>query len=524
MRRGKFGDGNGGAKIYALAGTLGSGKTSSIIPLIEALKAQGVEPANIAVVMIDTAGVGEMYSEINSCVRLEVLPNGCFTCGDPDVVRKRIGILEKAGVRHIILEGFGVISGDEIVATLAQLERPCDIIACLDGRQFERNCELGLEALIGSHVAVATMGVLVTKIAVPSQKMIAFLKRCGNDQRWSTSAAPSFPEVWQRDLLRRRPVPRFAAVVVDVLRHSDAAVGVHGWPDIAFRLCSGVTIEDLQASFTECVASGAVSLKGVVHGIEFRAVPGADIWDCKISQAQSNVVVLYLKPGTPESLIVPCYTLFDERLPRSYEVVRSGKGDPAVVADFLRRFVEENVSQVPIVSSVSKNKLALVTHPEGWQLMKELARRTSQVDEWFLPVMQVFIQYWLRCGQVLVEKESDFEAYFLATHQRELGVSLAWWVHRFGVSLSRELLAEVYRANPAYLVARGILALEALRTDDFWRFWQALEYLRALSFGLDYLTEAEKQEVDSARERVYSLASTPEEVWVWQEWMDKNTT
>jgi hypothetical protein len=510
------------AKIFALVGTLGSGKTSSILPLVQALQARDVRPEAIAVIMIDTAGVGMMYSEISRRVRLEVLPNGCFTCGDPKEVRDRVVTLERAGIRHIILEGFGVISGDEIAAALAQLGRPCDIIACLDGRQYYRNCCLGLRALIRSHVAVATLGVLVTKTTSPSKNLVALLEKCGGGRRWSASAAASFPEAWQGDLWRRRPLPRFAAVAVEEMRQSGASIGVHGWPDIAFRLRAGVTIPALKKAFGSDIVLGALSLKGVVAGTEFRAVPGARTWEEKASTAESNVVVVYLRPGTSERTIAPHYGLFEERLSRSYELIRSGAGDPKAVAGFLQRFVSGSQEKEPAVSGVGQNKLSLVTHPEAWQLAKELARRKAFQQEWFLPVMKCFIQYWVRCQRLLVEREGDFDTEFLATHRRELGVSLAWWAHCFAVDLPEPDLRAVYSAKPAYLVARGIVALEALRSDDFWRYWQALEYLRALGFGLDYLMEEEKAVVEVARQCVFRLARSPEEAQVWRRWFTEN--
>jgi G3E family GTPase len=513
-----------GAKIIALAGTFGSGKSSTIAHLLQALELCGVMRDHVGVIMIDVGGVGEIYSTLSSQVRFEVLPNGCFTCGDPAVVRETIQCLEESGIRYVIFEGFGVISGDELAMALGQLKRPFDIIACIDGRQFAANVALGLGDLIQTHARVATVGVLVTKIdKVPQGTLESFLATHCGDVPWVASATPGFPKLWHERLLQRRPPTRFAATTALTMQAS--ASGVHGWSTGAFLLHEGVTLEHVKTALALAVTDGRVRVKGVIAGQYFSAGLGQSDWDQVAQDGPDGICVVYLSPGTLESALGRFLSdLVSEKVERSYAVIRFAQGDSVEVTARLEDFVGQHGGAEPMVAELGAH-VSLVTHPEDWQLMKELARRTATTKQWFFPVMQIFLQYWVRCGMWLASNTDRVETVALATYQRELGVSLAWWATHFREQLPDTLLEEIGQTKPALLVALGTEALGSLRVDDnFWRYWQALEYLRALTFGREHLSAEEEVVVVAAIERVFSLAPSPEEATIWRKWLADNPT
>lgn len=513
-----------GAKIIALTGTFGSGKSATIAPLLRALEESGLEAKHIGIIMIDVAGVGEVYSTLSSQVRFEVLPNGCFTCGDPMVVREAVERLEGEGVRYVIFEGFGVISGDELAMALGQLKRSYDIIACIDGRQFEVNAALGLGDLIQTHVSVATVGVLVTKTnEVQEGELGLFLNRFCRHVPWVASAIPCFPKQWRQEVLRHRPPPRFVATTALIMQAS--ASGVHGWSTGAFLLRQGVTLEQVKIALALAVTEGRVRVKGVIAGRYFSAGLGQSDWDQVAQDGPDGICVVYLSPGTTESALGHFLTvLVLEKVERSYAVIRFAQGDSAVVAARLKDFIERHGETEPMVEQLGAH-VSMVTHPEDWQLAKELARRTVSTKQWFFPVMQTLLQYWVRCALWLATNATRVEASTRATYQRELGVSLAWWATHFREQLPDTLLQEIGRTKPALLVAWGTGALGSLRADDnFWRYWQALEYLRALTFGREHLSAEEEVVVAAAIERVFSLAPSTEEATIWRKWLIDNPT
>lgn len=497
------------AVICALAGTFAAGKTAAILPLIEALEAQGVAINTIAVIMIDAAGIDELYHTIAARVRLEIMPNGCFTCGDPDLLRQRIKVLEKGGFRHIIFEGFGgVVTGDELASALRLLGRRAHILALVDGQQYGRNEQLGIISLILSHITAATLGVIVTKVPVVPAVIEALVGKHKPSVPMVAARAPMFPEAWAKSLMEP-PMPSLFTASVTALPLAGQA-GVHGWQVMSFRLKPGTSVEELTKALGETVREGKLRVKGVAGNSAFSAAPLQEEWDRATADGgASDYCVIYCQSDADTKLPADFWRLVSAPVLRGYEQLRSSSGDPEVVAEMLAEFCRpEGELQLMVSVSPGGHKI-LTTHPESGQVIIGFSRRSEHKAAWFAAVIEVHLAYWCKCAEWLEGNGDKLQVGARALHERELGVSLAWWVREFGEVIDEELRKRVYACEPSRLTEQGLAAKTTLGAgDDFWRMWWAIEFFVALCCCREGPTPAM---VDKATDRVVALVATPEE-------------
>lgn len=509
--------------VVALSGTANAGKSVTAEKIIARLVDSGVRSQDIAMIMNEVGGSDDYYATISSVIELVVMPSGCFTCGDGSVLNSKVNELESAGKKVVIVEGFGLISGDELDLALRLLRKPFSIVTVLDESMFERNLEIYGYDFVASQVRVATTGILLTKGSSEedvSEVVQEFLRR--NVQQgvpWARSMQPGFPIEWSQSLLEVQVPSAFSANAVVARIAMANSDGAHGSPMAGFVLKKGVSLGHVQNALQELVSSGNCRVKGAVSGTAFSVGWGESNWNCKDADPLLSYLIVYLKGVELDVVLAPLYelVLVAERLSRSYETLRV-PGYSQEVVNLLEGFVRGYGGAVNSrVSRLSGGWVSVVTHPEDMQLAQQCARRVAHQEEWRSRVYLTCLEYWVLCVGSVKEHRGNIPPDFLNNHQLELGVSLAWWATEFWEDLSETQRTSIVSCKPALLAAEGVMSLKALRADDdFWRYWQALEYLRALTFGREHLNEGERALVAFAIERVYGLAPTSGEADLWR--------
>ncbi len=497
-------------QIIAIIGAFGAGKSTCAMALARTLNNIGYGPTEVAIVVNEVGGMTEIRTPH---ARVVILPNGCFTCEDEATFTKELSRLEKEGVKVVVMEGFGIVSGEETATFLRTTEYLYAIIGVIDGQKHETNRTL-YGNLLPTHVSAATAGVIVTKCVggeVPGP-VLEFLR---NHTQVQIVPLEGVPELLPRALVdqcmasssQRRLVMHCAAegcVHHHHLPGQDHQSQVHDWNMYAMTLRADVTVEGLQAVLNDHVVRGEMRAKGVAGSNSFNAVPGSGEWNVnQTSPGETPFLVLYVASGVSVdySLLMPMVEEAksgDNR--RSYLIIRDNVSNlPELV-----RLIEEGIYNICNLRPVPTAQGFLVTHPEPLQLTKEISRRPQVKEVWFFLVIEACIRYWVACTEFLASHGDDLNPVGRETSERELGVSLAWWAVEFQDKLPPELYNQVAAVAPALLVARGLEKVQSLRADAFWRYWQMTEYLRALDMDLPPGNER-GEFVQAARARILKL-------------------
>jgi G3E family GTPase len=484
--------------IVAIVGALGAGKTTTGLALTEALHRAGYHPSEVTYVVNEAGGVALFTS---SYARVVSLPNGCFTCQDEDELRYVLGKLASAGTRVVILEGFGLVSGDEVAAFLEQTGYSYQIVAVLAAAGFETTRLRYGKDMMASHLRVATR-IVVTHFPThdfeqSTGSLMGFCNEHGPGVPTSITRTgePSWPDHFTTAVLERRFVPGYGHVCGHGCTHhshaqhnptSDSSL-VHGWRTFWLSLQPSVSLSDLKRVLSPWVEDGVVRVKGVVGGTSFNVAPGRSDWN-ETRAGEGAYAVLYLdetKCAIADMLDLVSLCGEIPAPARSFQLLRIDT-DPTATHEEIGRMLEAFSVITPKVPSQG----GLITHPEEMQLLQQMARRPMMATRWKERVYEKCLAWWVCCAQILAEHHDDLQLRpEVSTNERELGVSLAWWAHEYRDSLSADLLKAVRECKPAVLVARGVLGLTQLRKDPFWGFWQWEELQRALAYPGDFIPE-----------------------------------
>ncbi|MFM2424095.1 MAG: hypothetical protein RLZZ70_484 [Candidatus Parcubacteria bacterium] len=485
--------------VVAFVGTFGAGKTTTGLAFAAALAKAGYSQSDVTYVVNEVGGT-PLFSSPHA--EVVTLPNGCFTCQDEDELLAVLHTEAGKGTKVVILEGFGLVSGDEVQEFLLTAGYSYQIVAVLDVSGFIDNRRIYYgEDMLASHLRVAT-GIIHTKRQLYDsewfdERPMDFTKlhAPGTPVCVTEDGQPSWPKTLTSAVLAKRTILPKA---VHVCGHGctdhhhnhnhDTDVSlVHGWRTFWLNLRDTVRLADLQRVMNPWVEKGVVRLKGVVDGKSFNVTPGQTNWN--IAQAsEGSYVVLYLDERRCSVAMIEGLVDLCRELPqpaRSHQLLRIDT-DPAATSAEIGRLLESFLGRKPLVSPYG----GLITHPEEMQLLQQMTRRPAQARQWKLPVYTACLWYWVRSVDLLSEQTAGEEA-VLCTNKRELGVSLAWWASEFWEKLPQDLQEAIYQSNPAVLTAEGVLALTQLRRDSFWREWQKLEHKRALAFQGSFTAEKE---------------------------------
>lgn len=512
--------------IVALAGAAGAGKTTLLLALLEVVVKGGIDPNEIAVILNEEGGISECVPQ-HGIVR-EILANGCATCGDEREVPNAIEALRQQKVEQgyelklVFYEGFGSVSGTEMARTFRGAGYPLHLIGVLNSENHDAMLA-DYSRLLASHVAEATLAVVVTKLRrarVPAP--IADFIREQRERKSKVMVIPSklgIPKM-PDDLVTRLLVRPFAIAPTGHVcgagcthdhhhhdhdhSHADASEHreVHGLFPYSFRLKSGVSAAHVQAHFGEHVRRGLVRVKGATETESFN-VTFYGTWQVKRMSASDNprTLIVYFRKGaviSPKELYETLveHPIGNKEVGEEWHGYEMQRYSDLPVATLIVRNQELRAEVAKLHPRITSDGV-LVTHPTSLQNLKEGARREGVKLSCMVPAITTCLEYWLQAVSLLQEPT-------LTTPSREkawceLGVSIAWWAtERYDQELSPELLGRVSDAKPAVLIAQGILSLDSLRQNLWWWFWQVKEFERALCFPGDF-TEEEQKLIERAK-------------------------
>lgn len=507
--------------IIALIGAFGAGKSATAVALAKSLQQRGYRPEQVVIAVNETGGMTEVRT---NAAQVVVLPNGCFTCQDEAELQRALAQFTEEGVEVVVMEGFGIVGGHETEQFLAKSGYSFQIIGLVDAQRHTDN-RIRYSAVLPTHLTHATAGIIVTKCEdeIVSEEMVSFIAQHNGRQLAVYSTIK--PEVSEALLTAALQKPEVHG------HHCDHGCGhghdhhhhehshhhhhhhepdgmVHGYQTVPVALREDVTLTDLQEVLQAVVAGGDVRVKGEVGGVSFNATFGDKEWRTEKVASAGQFLICYLRPGFSIAELSGLAALVQEVLPAtdfSHALLREHV-DSEREREMIREGIEQISQQAPVV-----NDGRLVTHPEELQIIKEMARRPDHKAELFPQVMQACVEYWVRCARWLYANHDEVESAARATHERELGVSLAWWTNEFGRQFPSSLVTCVQSLSPAILVAEGIKDLSGLREDNFWRFWQGVEYLRALNFCLDLHSSDDQRALEQSSKKVLSWAQNDTE-------------
>jgi len=519
-------------KIIALVGPFGAGKSTTGMNLAAFLAHEGYAAEQVAIVVNEAGGSTEITT---AHANVYTLPNGCFTCQDEAVLQTSLGKLAEQNTEVVIMEGFGIVSGDETKAFLSKAHYPYAIIGVLDIANWDRSLvnygELlpthltAADAIIGTKSSTATLPAGIETF-LDEHQIGTSVTLAGVDQ-FPVQVWPALEKVMQREHAHSSHAHEHG----DHHHHGhdhdhhhhdhdhhhhdhdhdhhDHDHG-HGWQTVVLDLAPHTTLSSLQAATQEMVLAGKMRLKGRLEGRAFNVAPGASDWQETSSDEPGDLVICYLSDDMdwPTSLLN--LVASPPEPARAHQLLRVDTDRAATLAA-LEAGMATIRAWTPRTVSVPSGGVQLVTHPEELQLWKEMARRPGVKAELFAPVMAACVEYWAKCAEWLEQHRPEVNAAHLPTHQRELGVSLAWWTLEFLEHLPAGLSQRVSATKPAVLVASGLSDVSALRDDTFWRYWQGLEYLRALRFDYAQLPASNQKLVQKEAERIISMAQSEDE-------------
>lgn len=520
-------------RVFSVVGPFGVGKTTLVLRFVAALHAQGYDTNTKVAFVLNDEGQQVDGQLAGEWARVVALTNGCFTCNDVGELRGQLKTLQEVGIAWVFLEGFGITAGNETLELLKSTSYQYHILALLSERHLAQD-QLRYANVLMSHVQVATLGVAVTKTMeadVVGEEVLDFVGTTRPGALTFPLAEAGELPTHLIDLIRSkervrslfRPVGACQVCGEDSGGHHDhhhdhGHEGVHGATPYSFALLPEVTLTQVRESFA---GLGFIwRVKGAVEGRLFNEVHGE--W-CQTTDDNRRYVTFYTsRPITPEVDLPLLMSLVVQNQSETisvpgYQQLRAEAGTrEATVAEIERLLA--NSPEEPILAPADGG-LSLVTHPEGLQLAKEMSRRESVKEEWFLIVLKACMRYWLKSVQVLHTRRNELRQRDIAINERELGVSLAWWVNRFGQQFGPEIVEATKQARPGQLVARGIMSLRSLNTDPERAYWQCEEYVEALRYGLEH--GERREEMLAALEHCLNLAQGSGSEALQKQWQEK---
>jgi G3E family GTPase len=128
-------------KMFAVLGTLGSGKTT----LISQLFGAGRElPGKTLFVVNDVGQVNIDAERLRSVGEIAALTAGCIGCSDIEAFKTVIREARENGVETLVVEPTGIADGREIAAAARTTDIQMTCITLIDIRHFGRNQALGV--------------------------------------------------------------------------------------------------------------------------------------------------------------------------------------------------------------------------------------------------------------------------------------------------------------------------------------------------------------------------------------------
>lgn len=528
-------------QIFAVVGPFGAGKTTFVLNVILALQSSGFPTREKVAYVVNDEGVlidGELARQ-----RAEVvaMTNGCFTCDDTAELRATLVRLEQSGMTWVFLEGFGLIPGNETRSFLESCQYPFHIL-CLLSLKHHRLDLTRYADVIRSQVKAATVAIGVTKYQHQGNHLLG-LDTTNGVPEFAARENPGLPLTLIPD------GPDLPDIVLDLFRdktgletelsasrmrhrghshehHANCGCGhrhghshhrhhVHDMHPYSFELGDGVTLDDIKRVFDG--KDFLLRIKGAVEGHLFNEVH--EDWQVS-AEDKRQFVTFYAKRKVDIESELPGLQAFivqrkdEERAEPGHMQLRHDVADRESTVAEIQKLLAEMPAEPVIIHS--GRHIRLLTHPEVMQTVKDgIARRPSVKDEWFPKVLKQCMEYWVKCAMIIRDRSDDILPKDIGKNRRELGVSMAWWVNRYGDFFGPELVSAVEKLHPGAMAAEGILAMTSLNSDEERAKWECADLCEALSYGIEHGDDFEKM-IEAAR-HCLSLAKTrtPEMRSMW---------
>jgi len=502
--------------VIALLGPFGAGKSTVAVNLVSLLASNRFIRSELALVINEAGGRTEV---VTSDADVVILPNGCFTCQDEAVLIDVLRRLEREGKRIVIVEGFGIVSGTETRDFFEATPYPTVFLSVFDVSAFDCNSLL-YSMLLPTHVSVADALIYTKCPTAPPDQVIAFVKEYNPVVPHEIGQVNSFPQLLWQKLLRMLQVKQDQVhhELCDGCdnhhhhhhQHQHQHDDQHGWETSAVDVRSSVTFSEFQAAAAPLVAQGVFRAKGRIGGVSFNVIPSGTTWEETPTGERGDFALCYMAQNVPWPVNLLELIQGTPEPARGYQLIRVDTHKEETVIE-LERGIAHIRAWDPHVRTLASGASILVTHPEELQVWKEMARRPLVKEVWFPRLIEACILYWVRCATWLQQHKTEVDHEHLPVHLRELAVSLAWWTEEYGAEYSQELRDLVCAVEPARMMVEGLTSITSLRPHQFWRYWQGVEYLRALRFDACLYAGALRGRIKEAGERIIALAQTQDE-------------
>lgn len=503
--------------IHALAGYLGSGKTTLGIALLERIAQDGlIDSKEVAYFINDTGEQvdGAVVSDVRA--RIEAHTGGCFTCDDAEEAISTIARLADAGVKLVVFEGFGFVSGQETLDFLKRVGS-FSVSVLVDGKHFDRNQVL-VGDVLGSQVRIASAATLITKVGTEApDKVIEYV----------SAHQPAGVPVVLYD--RQNPVPAevMQAIYRGATKHDHGhalrctACGhdhdhdhghhhghhvhghhghahehhahehhahdesAHGHYPFSVNLRPGTTITEVREALARHLDLGVTRLKGAAEGRLFNAVHGD--WEVTRDDPRHFLTWYSTKPlfpprDLPELMRLVLPPALEELPAYTVDLIRNNSwADPAAT----EREIESLLRDVPTKAIVLKGgdgSERVATHPEALQVLKEMVRRAQVEPALREKAYAACLRYWLSAVEALKRLQAaEGTERARAGSARQLGISLAWWADELGERLPEDIRDQLNRTPLLPLLAPDITGSWKPNSNDFLAYWEAKELTRAIA-------------------------------------------
>jgi len=492
-------------QLFSVVGPLGAGKTTFVMNVIKALQSRGFNTKEKVAYVLNDEGVFLDGELARRSAQVVAMTNGCFTCDDTEDLRNTLIKLEQSGTEWVFLEGFGLISGSETRTFLESCPYSFHIVCLLDHKHHRAN-SVRYGAVMRSHVRAATLAVGITKFESDGDHLLELETVSGIIPELVASENPGLlmtvipdseaipTEIL--DVIFKRPVRRNTFTVhqdhepkcgcAHHHHHDHSHVAhdhVHSMYPYSLSLKETATFVNIRKAFEG--KDFVLRIKGAVEGLLFNEIHGD--WRQTLDDPRRFVTFYSARKVVIEADLPELAKQIDPKKTRSedeqsYVLLRqeetSRKETVQEVEKLLREFPSE-----PILLP-GEDGLRLITHPEGPQNLKEIARRPYVMDEWFPIVIKRFMEYWIKCAKVLEDRPESISQSQIGKNRRELGISMVWWTNRYADSFDIEMVKVIETLRPGEMAIKGVLSLENLNSDSEKARWQCDEILEAIRYGL----------------------------------------
>lgn len=343
--------------ILLVLGHLRAGKTTLIQALSHVLASSRHFDNSEVVLVQNDVSFSDGMANLNPFVRHIGMSAGCFGCKDTSKLIGKLNELNDAGCKLCILEPFGFVSGEEMLATLLKSHLPFKIITLVSGGFLQ---EPGVRVeIVRSQLCVADVMVVTHQDLTPEA---------------ATAIGEEIPEEHLKFRLGNEgDVERLLKVVLAETYATSSAKSLeadlgheHPFTEVIF-LPQSFSRDELVSRLAHLPPKGLLRLKGSLGGYSFQAdprYPGELSWKAQ-SNPQPNVIVIYGSEGYE----LPKEVAWLRGAVTRSQIRESGERSPEELNAELSQLLDaldKEWSDEAIPPHDSRGRLVVYTEPSEW--------------------------------------------------------------------------------------------------------------------------------------------------------------